>query len=123
MSEIQGQVLVEDVNGDGKLEICAGDANANVACFDTEGREVWETRISGFVAAVGRFLLGLSFHAPCPSHSHFSLLWTWQNPTVGDVNGDGRLDVVLGTTSGHIWALSVCIYVYLRFFRVYVSVC
>lgn len=29
-----------------------------------------------------------------------------QAVTLGDVNGDGKLEVVFGTTSGHIYALS-----------------
>lgn len=40
--------------------------------------QIWESRISGFVA---------------------------QGATFGDVNGDGVMDVVLGTVTGTIWAL------------------
>ena len=78
MAEIQGQVAVADVNDDGQLEIIATDTRHNVAVFNSKGKEVWETHISGF---------------------------STQGPVVGDVNGDGLVDIVLATTSGHIWAL------------------
>lgn len=79
MGKIQGQILVEDVNSDGKMEICAADFNSNLACFNFKGEPVWETRISGFAGTA---------------------------PTVGDVNGDGVLELVVGTSTGHVWAVS-----------------
>jgi len=84
----------------------AVDNKGNVLCFNKEGKEacwllslhrfmscdnhaltldaslilvqIWESRISGFVA---------------------------QGATFGDVDGNGVLDVVLGTVTGTIWAL------------------
>jgi hypothetical protein len=29
-----------------------------------------------------------------------------QGPILGDINGDGEVDIVLCTSSGHIWALN-----------------
>ena len=29
-----------------------------------------------------------------------------QGPTLGDVNGDGVVDVIVATTNGHVWALN-----------------
>eukprot|EP00003_Mantamonas_plastica_P018579 TRINITY_DN3036_c0_g1_i5.p1 TRINITY_DN3036_c0_g1~~TRINITY_DN3036_c0_g1_i5.p1 ORF type:complete len:586 (+),score=200.78 TRINITY_DN3036_c0_g1_i5:900-2657(+) len=78
MDEIQGQLSVGDVNGDGKLDILAVDNNANMVVWDANGLETWETRLSGF-----------------PS----------QAPSIGDVDGDGILDIVVGTDEGHIWAV------------------
>jgi outer membrane protein assembly factor BamB len=78
MSEIQGQVAVADVTGDGRLDIVAADAKGNVLCFNKQGAELWNTRISGFSA---------------------------QTPSIGDIDGDGTLDIVIGTTSGIVWAL------------------
>ncbi len=40
MSEVQGQVAVADVNGDGILEMLASDTKGNVMCFDKKGKEV-----------------------------------------------------------------------------------
>ena len=42
------------------------------------GQSFWETRVSGYSSAT---------------------------PRIGDINGDGRVEVVLGTSTGHIWAL------------------
>jgi len=78
MSEIQAQVTVEDVNGDGLLELIAADVLGNVLCFDRNGQEIWERQVAGFVS---------------------------QGATFGDVNGDGVMDVVVGTLAGHVWAL------------------
>lgn len=78
MDAIYGAVVAEDVNGDGKLELIAVDVGANVACFNIAGDEIWENRIAGV------------------SHS---------NPVLGDVDGDGELDVVIATDAGFIYAL------------------
>jgi hypothetical protein len=78
MGEIQGQVIVEDVNNDGDVEICAGDSNSNVVCFDYNGKPIWEKVVSGKVSAA---------------------------PAVADVDGDGILELIVGTSTGHIWAL------------------
>ena len=78
MSEVQAQVVAEDVNGDGRLELIVGDSKGNVVCLDSNGREVWHTQVVGF-----------------PS----------QAVSIADVDMDGTLDVVLGTVSGHLWAL------------------
>ena len=64
------------------LELIACDINSNIVCFNTDGEELWEQRISGY-----------------PN----------QPPSVGDINGDGVLDLVVGTTEGHIWAVYVTI--------------
>jgi outer membrane protein assembly factor BamB len=51
MADIHGDVIVADVNDDGALEICAADGNANIACFNHLGQELWDTRVSGAVSA------------------------------------------------------------------------
>ena len=78
MGEVQAQVVVEDVNDDGALEIVACDSRGNVAAFSAAGVELWERHLGSLVA---------------------------NNPTVGDVNGDGATEVVVGTGSGTIFAL------------------
>ena len=78
MAEVQGQVAVGDINDDGHLEIVATDNRNNVAVFSSIGAEMWEKQISGASS---------------------------QGPTLGDVNGDGTVDVIICTTNGHIYAL------------------
>eukprot|EP01114_Cavostelium_apophysatum_P007935 TRINITY_DN2015_c0_g1_i4.p1 TRINITY_DN2015_c0_g1~~TRINITY_DN2015_c0_g1_i4.p1 ORF type:complete len:619 (-),score=171.94 TRINITY_DN2015_c0_g1_i4:75-1931(-) len=70
-------VTVEDVNEDGLLEIIVTDTHSTVICYSNAGEEIWASPISGY---------------------------SNQAPVIGDVNGDGELDVVLGTTEGHIFA-------------------
>ncbi|KAL0024039.1 hypothetical protein WJX77_011082 [Trebouxia sp. C0004] len=79
MGEIQAQVAVGDINGDGFVELVAADANGNVAAFNAKAEELWERHVASLVA---------------------------QAVTFGDVNGDGVLEVVFGTTSGYLYAIS-----------------
>eukprot|EP00759_Apiculatamorpha_spiralis_P051666 PhF_6_TR538/c1_g1_i1/m.419 len=79
MGEIQANVLVEDIDGDGVLDICAADFKSNVVCFNADGKSLWEARVSGGVA---------------------------QAMVAGDVNADGEIDIVFGSTTGHVWALN-----------------
>jgi len=78
MAELQGQVAVGDINDDGHLELVASDSRNNVAVFKHNGDELWERQITGSSS---------------------------QGPTLGDVNGDGTVDVIVCTTSGHIHAM------------------
>ncbi|KAL0053870.1 hypothetical protein WJX82_000436 [Trebouxia sp. C0006] len=79
MGDIQAQVAVGDINGDGFVEVVAADANGNVAAFNAKAEELWERHVASLVA---------------------------QAVTFGDVNGDGELEVVFGTTSGYLYAIS-----------------
>jgi hypothetical protein len=97
-------------------ELIATDSNSNVVCFDLTGKEIWETRISGIAMSV--WCIGccqpnwhsLSDLTDSFTHSlslslSLSLSDLDQAPSIGDINGDGALDVVIATGKGHIWAL------------------
>ena len=63
---------------DGEPEIIAADSRGNVAAFDIHGEEVWSRHVKSLIS---------------------------QGVTAGDVNGDGDLELVFGTASGHIFVL------------------
>jgi len=78
MAEIVDQVIVADVNDDGHPEILASDARGSVAVFSRKGKELWER---GLACAL----------VP--------------GPKVGDVDGDGRSEVVVACAGGQLHVL------------------
>ena len=68
-------MVIADVNDDGFPELVACDTRGNVGVFNWRGKEVWERHLRSLIA---------------------------QGATVGDVNGDGRTEVVIGTSAGYI---------------------
>ncbi len=50
IGEIQGHVVAEDVNNDGRMDLVAADSNGNVVCYSRDGDEQWHRRISGFAS-------------------------------------------------------------------------
>ncbi|ELT95035.1 hypothetical protein CAPTEDRAFT_206740 [Capitella teleta] len=76
---IFGQLVVEDVNQDGSLEIIAQDVSGNVVCYSSSGKVIWEMQIE------------------------------MTRPTgtrVVDINADGLLEVMLCADDGNVYVLS-----------------
>jgi hypothetical protein len=72
------RVVIEDLTGDGILEIIVVDVGGNIMCYNNKGDELWEGKIAGVA-------------------NH--------HPVIVDIDGDGKLDVIVTTDSGHVWAM------------------
>lgn len=78
MADVQAQVAVADVDGDGTAELLALDSKGSVALFDAKGTLRWDMHVRSPLA---------------------------QAATLGDIDGDGRLEAVFGAASGEVYAL------------------
>jgi hypothetical protein len=75
---VESRILVEDVTGDTNLEVFVTDIGGNVACFSSQAKLIWHRNIID--------ALQLNEGEEIAASSPLSL---------GDVNGDGILDVVV----------------------------
>jgi hypothetical protein len=75
---VESRILVEDVIGDTNLELFVADIGGNVVCLDTKGNVLWNRDlVSSLADDKGNELLGSS------------------PMSLGDIDGDGRLDLVM----------------------------
>lgn len=75
---MQAQVAAADVDGDGWLEVFAMDTRGSIAMFYSNGTLRWDAHIRSTLS---------------------------QAPTFADVNGDGRLDCIFGSSAGEVFAM------------------
>ncbi len=81
LAPLAASLVVEDVAGDEKLEIIALDAKGSLVCFDWLANELWSVQVyTGSVPPLDN------------------------GPTVGDIDGNGSIDVVIGTAEGFLYA-------------------
>lgn len=78
LGPLSASPTAEDVTGDGTLDVCVGDTEGKVRCYNASGAITWERDVVGGIA---------------------------DRLTFGDVDGDGTVEVVFGTTAGLIYAL------------------
>jgi hypothetical protein len=76
-NRVFGSPALADLDGNGKLETFVGDMNGHVYCINPNGTIRWNGCVN----------------ADCSNSSSYAFL---SSPAVGDVDGDGVLDVVIG---------------------------
>jgi hypothetical protein len=85
----QSKPAVGDINGDGRLEVVTGSGRSYCV---TQGRCSDSTKVWAFDLATGTDVAGW------PRTARYDTFLT--SPALGDVNGDGRSDVVIGSFRG-----------------------
>jgi hypothetical protein len=85
----QSKPAIGDINGDGRLEVVTG--NGRYYCL-TQARCADSTKVWAFDLATGGDVAGW------PRSARYDTFLT--SPAIGDVNGDGRSDVVVGSFRG-----------------------
>lgn len=58
MAEIQGAVVAGDINDDGKIELVSADVHGNVAAWNAQGKEIWETHVKSLIPQVASISRG-----------------------------------------------------------------
>lgn len=101
VSEPLTGVAVGDLFHDGRLEIVATSANANVYAWDAHGR-----RLRGFPQHSNPRYWSLPVPTPQASTPHGRLpsRGNWSVPVLADLEGNGRLDILMSAYDGFVYA-------------------
>lgn len=94
-------VAVGDLFGDGRLEVVATSSNAVVYAWDARGR-----RLRGFPRTSDPRWWSLPVPTPdAPTrHGRLPARGNWSPPVLADLEGDGRLDVLMTAYDGFVYA-------------------
>ncbi|MBU2687150.1 MAG: VCBS repeat-containing protein [Actinobacteria bacterium] len=85
-SPIQGSPACYDVDGDGKQEVWVGDMDGRMWGFDSSGKPL------------------VKWGWPKQTYTMGGLSGIHSSPAVGDINGDGAVEIVVGTWGQRVYA-------------------
>lgn len=89
---VNGSPSVGDIDGDGKLEVIAGSDNGWVFAWRRDG------------SAVANWPQFTGYNADYPSRcATNACTGVWASPTVADLDGDGKAEVIVGSFSHKMW--------------------
>ncbi len=93
-----------DLDGNGDLDIVVGGGRHGDAGSGVPGEDPWATNLRLHIVLSGapvRDTLTVDDHIPVPGRRNFSTA-TWSQPVIGDIDGDGRLEILVPSDSDYL---------------------